>query len=198
MLKKILLLAFFGSLTFINAQEKDLLNVPNPIDFNGTEFYLIRAEQRSKTLFQQQYLPKDEELEKFNQIFEYTFLNKEIDIENAVRQKVEMVQEKQKEDKYAKVNVSESPDGSEYIVDYYISESPANGDSFVEYDIFRFKKFDNGTQKSFLMVNYGKRIYGDPKSAVKILAKQRDPLMTAMIEYKIPEIKVQTATTGSK
>ncbi|WP_447951075.1 hypothetical protein [Chryseobacterium koreense] len=198
MLKKIFLLVIFSTLSLFNAQEKDLLNVPNPIDFNGTEFYLIRAEQRSKTLFQQQYLPKDEEMEKFNQIFEYTFLNKEIDIELAVRQKVEMVQAKQKEDKYAKVNVTESPDGSEFIVDYYISEAPANGDPFVEYDIFRFKKYDNGTQKSFLILNYGKRIYGDMKSALKILSKQRDPLMTSMIEYKIPEIKIQTAANGTK
>ncbi len=189
MLKKIFLLFLIGSLTFVKAQETDLLSIPNPLEYDGTEFFLARAKQRSKTLFQQQYIPKDEQLEKFNQIIDFSFFNKEIEMELAVRQKVESVQSR-KDDKFAKVNVTESPDGTEYIVDFYISEAPEKGDSFVEYDIYRFKKFDNGTQKSFLMLNYAKRIYGDLKSAAKLLAKQRDQLMTGMIEYKIPEIKV--------
>ncbi len=194
MLKKIFLLFLIGSLTFVKAQETDLLSIPNPLEYDGTEFFLARAKQRSKTLFQQQYIPKDEQLEKFNQIIDFSFFNKEIEMELAVRQKVESVQSR-KDDKFAKVNVTESPDGTEYIVDFYISEVPEKGDSFIEYDIYRFKKFDNGTQKSFLMLNYAKRIYGDLKSAAKLLAKQRDQLMTGMIEYKIPEIKVLAVET---
>ncbi|MBN8622078.1 MAG: hypothetical protein J0L47_02910 [Flavobacteriales bacterium] len=194
MLKKIFLLFLIGSLTFVKAQETDLLSIPNPLEYDGTEFFLARAKQRSKTLFQQQYIPKDEQLENFNQIIDFSFFNKEIDMELAVRQKVESVQSR-KDDKFAKVNVTESPDGTEYIVDFYISEVPEKGDSFIEYDIYRFKKFDNGTQKSFLMLNYAKRIYGDLKSAAKLLAKQRDQLMTGMIEYKIPEIKVLAVET---
>ena len=194
MLKKIFLLVLIGSLTFVKAQETDLLSIPNPLEYDGTEFFLARAKQRSKTLFQQQYIPKDEQLENFNQIIDFSFFNKEIEMELAVRQKVESVQSR-KDDKFAKVNVTESPDGTEYIVDFYISEVPEKGDSFIEYDIYRFKKFDNGTQKSFLMLNYAKRIYGDLKSAAKLLAKQRDQLMTGMIEYKIPEIKVLAVET---
>ena len=194
MLKKIFLLFLIGSLTFVKAQETDLLSIPNPVEYDGTEFFLARAKQRSKTLFQQQYIPKDEQMEHFNQIIDFSFFNKEIEMELAVRQKVESVQSR-KDDKFAKVNVTESPDGTEYIVDFYISEAPEKGDSFVEYDIYRFKKFDNGTQKSFLMLNYAKRIYGDLKSAAKLLAKQRDQLMTGMIEYKIPEIKVLAVET---
>ena len=194
MLKKIFLLFLIGSLTFVKAQETDLLSIPNPLEYDGTEFFLARAKQRSKTLFQQQYIPKDEQLENFNQIIDFSFFNKEIEMELAVRQKVESVQSR-KDDKFAKVNVTESPDGTEYIVDFYISEAPEKGNSFIEYDIYRFKKFDNGTQKSFLMLNYAKRIYGDLKSAAKLLAKQRDQLMTGMIEYKIPEIKVLAVET---
>ena len=194
MLKKIFLLLLIGSLTSGKAQETDLLSIPNPVEYDGTEFFLARAKQRSKTLFQQQYIPKDEQLENFNQIIDFSFFNKEIEMELAVRQKVESVQSR-KDDKFAKVNVTESPDGTEYIVDFYISEAPEKGDSFIEYDIYRFKKFDNGTQKSFLMLNYAKRIYGDLKSAAKLLAKQRDQLMTGMIEYKIPEIKVLAVET---
>jgi chromate transport protein ChrA len=113
-----------------------------------------------------------------------------------VRQKVESVQQREKKDKFAKVNVTESPDGKEFIVDYFISEAPENGDSYIEYNIYRFKNMENGGQKSFLIMSYAKRMYGDLKSATKALAKQRDHLMTTMIEYKIPKIKIAESTPG--
>ncbi|MCB4235456.1 hypothetical protein LDL59_11165 [Kaistella anthropi] len=118
-------------------------------------------------------------------------------MELAVRQKVEMVQQREEKDKFAKVNVTESPDGAEYIVDYFLSESPENGDPYVEYNIYRFKQSENGGQKTFLMISYAKRIYGDLKSAAKSLSKQRNHLMSTMIEYKIPEVKVTKASTGN-
>ena len=188
----------FTSATFINAQETEtsILSFPNPIEYDGTEFYIIQSKQRSKTLFQEQYIPKDENLRDFNQLLDFSFFNKEIDIELAVRQKVESVQQREKKDKFAKVNVTESPDGKEFIVDYFISEAPENGDSYIEYNSYRFKNMENGDQKSFLIMSYAKRMHGDLKSAAKALAKQRDHLMTTMIEYKIPEIKIAQPNPG--
>jgi hypothetical protein len=194
MKKRLFLILLTCFTIFLYAQETDILSIPNPIEFDGTEFFLARAKQRSKTLFQQQYIPNDEEIENFSQILDFSFFNKEIDIEQVVKQKVEMVQERRKKDKLANVNVSESPDGNEYIVDFLISETPEKGDPFVEYNIFRFKNFENGSQKNFLMLSYAKRINGDIKSSAKALAKQRDRLMTSMIEYKIPEIKILVTT----
>lgn len=188
----------FTSTTLIHAQETEtsILSFPNPIEYDGTEFYIIQSKQRSKTLFQEQYIPKDEDLRDFNQLIDFSFFNKEIETELAVRQKVESVQQREKKDKFAKVNVTESPDGKEFIVDYFISEAPENGDSYIEYNIYRFKNMENGGQKSFLIMSYAKRMYGDLKSAAKALAKQRDHLMTTMIEYKIPEIKVAQPNPG--
>ena len=198
MFKKIFLALFISSFSFSNAQENEtsILSFPNPIEYDGTEFYLTQSKQRSKTLFQEQYIPKDENLRDFTQLLDFSFFNKEIEIELAVRQKVESVQQREKKDKFAKVNVTESPDGKEFIVDYFISESPENGDSYIEYNIYRFKNMENGGQKSFLIMSYAKRMYGDLKSATKALAKQRDHLMTTMIEYKIPKIKIAESTPG--
>ena len=198
MFKKIFLALFIGSAAFASAQETEasILSFPNPIEYDATEFFLAQSKQRSKTLFQEQYIPKDETLQDFNQLLDFSFFNKEIEMELAVRQKVESIQQREKKDKFAKVNVTESPDGKEFIVDYFISEAPEKGDSYVEYNIYRFKNYDNGTQKSFLIMSYAKRMYGDLKSAAKSLAKQRDYLMANMIEYKIPEIKVASSAPG--
>ncbi|MGV8915253.1 MAG: hypothetical protein ACOH1X_07380 [Kaistella sp.] len=192
MFPKICTLLLICSLAFVKAQENvvDLLAIPGPIEYNDTEFLLSWSKQSSKTLFRQQYLPRDERIEDFTQLLDFSFFNKEIEMDLAVRQKVESIQQREEKDKFAKVNVTESPDGKEYIVDYFISEAPEKGNSFIEYNIYRFKHYDNGTQKSFLILAYATRIYGDLKSAARSLAKQRDNLLATMIEYKIPEIKV--------
>ena len=192
MFKKLILLLFIGSLSVLKAQDEypNLLSIPAPIEHDGTEYFLTWSKAMSKTLYRQQYLPSDEKMDNFNQLLDFSYFTKEIEMELAVRQKVEGIQGREKSDKFAKVNVSESPDGKEYIVDYFISESPAKGDSFIEYNVYRFKSMENGKDKSFLILSYAKRMYGDLKSAAKSLARQRDHLITTMIEYKIPEIKV--------
>lgn len=191
MLKKIVLLLFVSVLSFVKAQDvPDLLSIPGPIEYDGTEYFLTWSKPMSKTLSRQQYLPSDEGIEDFTQLLDFSYFNKEIEMELAVRQKVEGIQQREKSDKFAKVNVIESPDGKEYIVDYFISESPEKGDSFIEYNVYRFKTYDNGTSKSFLILSHAKRMYGDLKSSAKSLARQRDHLITTMIEFKIPEIKV--------
>lgn len=166
----------------------DVLSIPGPIEFNDTEFLLAWSKQPSKTLFRQQYLPRDERIEDYTQLLDFSFFNKEIDIELAVRQKVESVQKRESKDKFAKVNVTESPDGKEFIVDYFISEEPAGVNPYIEYNVYRFKQFETGTQKSFLILFYSTRMYGDLKSSAKTLAKKRDLYLTNMIEYKIPTI----------
>lgn len=193
-LKRIFLLLFISTLSFVKAQETatDFLSVPGPIEYDGSEYFLSWSKQVSKTLYRQQYLPRDESIENFTQLLDFSFFNKDIEMELAVRQKVEAIQQKAQTDKFAKVNITESPDGKEFIVDYYISESPEKGDSFLEYNVYRFKSYANGTEKSFLILSHAKRMYGDLKSAAKSLARQRDHLLTTMIEFKIPEIKVVT------
>lgn len=171
--------------------QQDLLAIPGPIEYDGTEFHLSWSKPVSKTLFRQQYLPADETIDDFTQLLDFSFFNKEIELDLAVRQKVEQIQQRQKSDKFAKVNVAESPDGTEYIVDYYISESPEKGNSFVEYNIDRFRSYSEGGEKRFVILSYAKRAYGDLKSSARTLARERDHLMINAIEYKIPEIKVR-------
>lgn len=192
MIKKLFLLIFIATLSLTKAQEnpQDLLSIPGSIELNGTEFFVTWSKPLSKTLYRQQYLPRDEQIETFTQLLDFSYFTKEIDMELAVRQKVESIQNREETDRFAKVNVTESPDGKEFVVDYYISETPKKGEPYIEYNIYRFKPYDNGTTKSFLILDYAKRIYGDQKAAAKALAKQRDQLMGMMIEYQIPEIKV--------
>ncbi|MDR2204557.1 MAG: hypothetical protein LBE36_00105 [Flavobacteriaceae bacterium] len=200
-MKHFLILTFAFFTIFANAQTEidtteieqeieindvvDLLSVPGPVEFGaGNELFLTWSKQQSNTFSTQQYLPRDERIEDFNQLLTFSFFNKEIDIEYAVRDKMDQVQKKIDKDKFGKVNLTENPDGTEFIIDYTFSDDRDENLPFVEYTLERFKKYE----KSFLILSYSKRIYGDFKAAYKTISKQRDQLMTTMIEYKIPKI----------
>ena len=195
-MKKFLIL-FLCILSFgIKSQTaKDYLNISNPLVIDGTEYFLDWSKQSSNTLYLQQYLLKDEKIDSFTQMINVSYFDKEINMEDAVRQKVESFQKREDTDKFSKVQVTESPDGTEFIVDGILTESPKNGNPYAEYGIYRFKTIKNGTKKSFLIFSFIKRNYGNSKSSAKFLDKERNKLMGMIIDFVIPPISLGTKTT---
>ena len=201
---RLFLLLFAFSLSLVQAQEDaenqvvERLSLPNSIELNGAEFFLAWSKQNSKTLTVEQFLPRDEKIESFEQLLNFSYFNKDIELEDAVRAKVESVQKAGENDKFASVNVTESPDGKEFIVDYTLSVPESKVGAYLEYNIYRFKKYESET-KPLLILSYTKRIYSeDIKGSSKALSRQRNTLMTILIEYKIPEIKVINQTVENK
>lgn len=168
----------------------DRLNIPGPITFNANEYFLTWSKQNSATWAQQQYILRDDDFKNYKELINISYFDKEIDLETAVKQKVEYV-EKRKEktqDKYSFVGVTESPDGKEIIVDYLVTVVPKDGESYAEYNIDRFKNYDVSGKKSFVIFSYSKRVAGDLKYAAKALNKERSRLMEAVITTAVPVV----------
>lgn len=178
----------------------DRLNIPGPLTFNENEYFLTWSKQNSTTWAQQQYLLRDDDFKNYKELINISYFDKEIDIDNAAKQKVEYI-EKRKEriqDKYSFVNVTESPDGKEIIVDYLVTVVPQEGESYAEYNIDRFKNFDTNGKKSFLIFSYSKRIAGDLKYSSKALSKERSQLMEAVITTAIPVVTYKPTAVEAK
>lgn len=178
----------------------DRLTVPGPLSFNENEYFLTWSKQNSATWAQQQYILRDDDFNNYKELINLSYFDKEIDLETAVKQKVEYV-EKRKErtqDKYSFVGVTESPDGKEIIVDYLVTVVPQEGESYAEYNIDRFKNFDVNGKKSFLIFSYSKRIVGDLKYASKALSKERNRLMEAVIKTAIPTVTYKPTAVEAK
>lgn len=178
----------------------DRLTVPGPLTFNENEYFLTWSKQNSATWAQQQYILRDDDLNNYKELINLSYFDKEINLETAVKQKVEYV-EKRKErtqDKYSFVGVTESPDGKEIIVDYLVTVVPQEGESYAEYNIDRFKNFDVNGKKSFLIFSYSKRIAGDLKYASKALSKERNRLMEAVIKTVIPTVTYKPTAVEAK
>lgn len=178
----------------------DRLNIPGPLNFRESEYFLIWSKQNSPTWAQQQYILRDDDFKNYKELINISYFDKEIDIETAVKQKVEYV-EKRKErsqDKYSFVNVTESPDGKEIVVDYLVTVVPKEGESYAEYNLDRFKNYEAGDKKSFVIFSYSKRIAGDLKYASKSLSKERSRLMEAVITTAIPAVTYKPTAVEPK
>lgn len=178
----------------------DRLNIPGPLTFRENEYFLTWGKQNSPTWAQQQYILRDDDFNNYKELINLSYFDKEIDIETAVKQKVEYV-EKRKErtqDKFSFVNVTESPDGKEIVVDYLVTVVPKEGESYAEYNIDRFKNFEAGGKKSFLIFSYSKRIAGDLKYSTKALTKERNRLMEGVITMAIPPVTYKPTAVEPK
>ena len=178
----------------------DRLNIPGPLTFNGNEYFLTWSKQNSATWAQQQYILRDDDFNNYKELINISYFDKEIDIEMAVKQKVEYVENRKErtQDKYSFVSVTESPDGKEIIVDYLVTVVPKEGESYAEYNIDRFKNFDANGKKSFLIFSYSKRIAGDLKYSSKALSKERNKLMEAVITTAIPNVTYKPTAVEPK
>lgn len=176
------------------------LNIPGPLNFYGNEFILALSKQNSATWAQQQYIMRDDELSNYKELINISYFDKEIDMETAIKQKVDFVEKRRDktQDKYSFVSVTESPDGKEIIVDYLTTTTPTEGEPFAEYNLDRFKSFDTGEKKSFVIFSYSKRIAGDLKYAAKSLSKERGRLMEAAIKTAIPPVTYKPTEVDKK
>lgn len=174
------------------------LNIPGPLTFNENEFLLAFSKQNSATWAQQQYIMRDDVLSNYKELINISYFDKEIDMETAIKQKVEFVDKRRSKDKYSFVNVTESPDGKEIIVDYLTTETPKEGEPYAEYNLDRFKNFDVNGKKSFIIFSYSKRLEGDLKYAAKSLSKERNRLMEAAITTAIPPVTYKPTEVDKK
>lgn len=178
----------------------DRLNIPGPLTFRENEYILTWSKQNSPTWAQQQYILRDDDFNNYKELINFSYFDKEIDMDTAVKQKVEYVEKRKDrtQDKYSFVSVTESPDGKEIVVDYLVTVVPQEGESYAEYNIDRFKSFEAGGKKSFLIFSYSKRLAGDLKYASKSLSKERSRLMEGVITMAIPPITYKPTAVEAK
>lgn len=205
MLRKLSFLLIFGFVFLqLSAQEDtkiegrdvaDYLSVPGPFKIGDSEFFLYWSKKNSATWFQQKYLRSDDNYDNYEELVNISFFNKEIDIDDAVKKKVDNITKRKTDlnDNYSFIDVIESPDGNELIVDYLVTIVPKEGDgeAYAEYNIDRFRPTKNGDQNGLLIFSYSKRLYGsDFRSASKYINKQRNKMLDYVITAPMPTIKV--------
>lgn len=170
----------------------DRIGVKGPLVFDKTSFNLNWTDNPNETYYIQEYLPKGEKTERFNQMITIHLFNKDIPLKNAVQQKAAELATRKTTDPICNYQVNQSPDGNEYMVDFILGENQGNKSAITEFNIYRYKQADLGPgKKGILVYAYTRRAYGDESTAfLKNLKTERPALLKTMAGTKIPAVKI--------
>lgn len=194
-MKYILILAavLFLSFTMISDSPVDRLGVKGPLQFNKSKYELVWSDKPNDKYLIQEYLPKGEMVDRFNQMLTLHLFITPMSIQEAVQQKVTELEQRKKTDPVCNYVVNESPDGKEFMIDCMFGESKADKMTVVEFNVYRFKQIDLGSDKKGIIIYaYSKRSYGDDIAKfLKSLKNTRTEYLNAMIAADIPLITIQ-------
>jgi hypothetical protein len=193
MKKYLLLLAtVLCSFTYISNNGVDRLGVTGPLTFSSTSFNLAWTDRPNDTYYIQEYVPTGEKVDNFNQMLTIHVFNTDNKLKNAVQQKIKELNNRKKTDPTCNYQVTESPDGKEFIVDFLLGESKGDKMTIAEFNIYRYKQVDIGDKKiGILVYAYSKRAYGDDITPFyKNLGNDRTKLLNEMIGSAMPEVAI--------
>lgn len=170
----------------------DYIGVKGPLQFNDTNFYLSWTNTQSGYFFFQEYIPKNETLDKYNQMMLIQVTVKDYPLENFLAQFLNMLDKRKETDKVCNYNIISSPDKSEYIVDFLMSEGDSKTIHTAEFNVYKYSKITLGTNKSaIILYGYSSRVYGDEITPfLQALKNERTAPINEMISAKIPSVKI--------
>ncbi|WP_268847018.1 hypothetical protein [Flavobacterium aestivum] len=181
------------TISTIKSQTIERIGLKGPINFNKTEFNLAWSEKPNDNYYIQEYLPKNETVEKFNELITVNLFVLDVSVENAIHQKVSELTKRKETDKVCNFSVINSPDGEESILDCLLSSNKNDELDIVEFIIYRYKQIElDNHKKALLVYSYSKRSYGNKITKfLQNLATERENLLNVMISTKIPETKIK-------
>jgi len=174
-------------LTAIAQNPVERLGVKENLEFDKTTFKLSWTAKPKDNYLIQEYLPEGETSAYFKQMLTIHLFITDIKTKDAVSQKVNELIARKKTDSTYNYQVTESPDGKEFLVDFLLGESKNNEMTIVEFNVYRYKQIQiSKKQKAIIVFAYSKRSYGDDITEFfKTLGDDRGKYLNEMIFNKI-------------
>ncbi|WP_353334136.1 hypothetical protein [Bacteroides sedimenti] len=187
------LFVFFLSLASMAQNPVNRLGIKENLEFNKMDYKLSWSAKPNENYLIQEYLPKGENFESFNQMLTIHLFITDINAEGAVNQKVNELIARRKTDPICNYQVTKSPDGKEYLVDFLLSESKDSMLTVVEFNLYRYKQIEIPKRgKALFVYAYSKRGYGNDITAFfKALDNDRISYLKEMISTNIPNVTIE-------
>ena len=193
-MKIILILTSFILLSFTNVKDEplDRIGIKGPLEFNKENYKLSWSAKPNENYYVQEYLPKGETTERYNQMLTIHLFITNLDTKEAVEKKVNELETRKKTDPICNYSVNESPDGKEFMVDFLMGESKGDEMTVAEFNVYYYKKIALDNSKNGIIVySYTKRSYGEEITKfLKNLGKDRTNFLNQMISTEIPTVKI--------
>jgi hypothetical protein len=164
----------------------DLLGVPGPISFQGTQFDLAWTSHPADGYFKQEYLPAGERLERFNQMFIIEALESSTPDAAAAAQ-VDMLEKRKGSDPVVNYAVLRNDAAGEIILDFILSDS-STGTDIVEWNAYRYAPLDG--HRGVALYAISRRGYGEGTlDFLQELKQSRPPAIDALAAFDAPPLK---------
>jgi hypothetical protein len=194
-MKKLLLLSAILLMSFSTNKNEPIerIGLKGPIEFNKTKFTLAWSEKPNANYYVQEYLPKNETVERFNELITVNVFVVDISVESAVQQKINELTKRKETDEVCNFSTMESPNGKEIILDCLLSAQTNNKLDLVEFIMYKYKQIElENNKKAILVYSYSKRSYeGKITKFFENLGTERNKLLKVMASKELPKIQIQ-------
>jgi len=187
-MNKLVTTFFFLLISIIGFSQnaENYLQTEKTIKFDNKDFNLVWSTHPNEIYYKQEYLTKDQNVEKFKTMITIDFLKGDFKIKDLVNGKIQELGNAKKSNPIINWTVLEK-DG-ETILDFLMSINSKNGKELllVERNIYRYTKNENG----LLLFAISERAYGNEIDAFfKNLKENKNNLIIKIGDFKIPKIK---------
>lgn len=170
----------------------DRIGVKGPLVFDNVNYTLAWSDKPRLNYYIQEYLPEGEKPETFNQMLSLHLFETDMSLYEAVQQKAKELTRRKNTDPLCNYQITGSPDGKEFMIDFLLSESRGDEMTTAEFNVYRYKQVYPGKDKRGILVyTYSKRSYGDDITG--FLVKLKDDKINYLNEMalsNIPDVKL--------
>jgi len=176
----------------VNSNVVNLLGTPNKITIGNIPFFLAWSSHPSAIYYKQEYLPKNENVEKFNQMLFIDVLIGNEQAKYTAEEKIKEINARKSTDAEAQYKMLSNSSKNETVLEFTLSAG-ANTSKIIEWNVYRYiNTTDKAGTKILLLFCLSKRTYG--KDASKQMANfkaNKDGLITSFNNVKIPTIAIK-------
>jgi hypothetical protein len=174
----------------VNSQNvENYLETEKKIKFDNQNYDLVWSSHANETYYKQEYLTKEQTLEKFKSMVTIDFLKGEFKVKDLVNQKIQELEKAKKSNPIVNFTVLEK-DG-ETIIDFLMSVSSTDGKKLliVERNIYRYTNIETANTKGLLLFSVSKRAYeNEIGEFFENLKKDKNSLIMKVGNFEIPKV----------
>ena len=154
-----IIISLLSCLSLSAQSAMEYFNVGNPIKYCGTKYSLVWSAQPQENYFVQEYLPKGETLEHYNQMFTVSVIFWDRTPLEAIQAKIAELEERKKSDPITKYMVAEN--NGDYILEFLVGDSSNGKMNTIEVDVHYYKQMTINGRNASVLFFYSSRAYGD-------------------------------------
>lgn len=170
----------------------EYLGVPGPITFDKVYYNLAWSSHPSNYYYKQEYLAKEDTLEKFQHLIVLEIITGKTKVKDVVAAKIAEL--KRMKVSNPVINWETFEKSGEVMLDFLMSENTPDGKllSVVERNVYRYKSIvDKSGKKGVLLFGVSDRHYGnDIDNFFKTFKAKRFDLINLVGAFDIPEISI--------